>query len=117
MAWHYEACTNAPLSDYIKNLIFRELPLKKSYFPYTFDKRIYIDLGNSQGYKDEIEKPSRTDSKLFATIELKAALAKAMKLRAWGYANGEYLYMLVDGGLTLKYKLYIIKWQDNELEE
>ena len=25
-----------------------------------------------------------------------------MKLRVWGYANSEYLYMLVDGGLDTK---------------
>ena len=40
-----------------------------------------------------------------------------MRLRVWGYTNGEYLYMLVDGGLTLKYKIYAIKSQDDALEE
>ena len=40
-----------------------------------------------------------------------------MRLRVWGYSNGEYLYMLIDGNLTLKYKTYTKKSQDDELEE
>ena len=40
-----------------------------------------------------------------------------MRLRIWRYTNREYLYMLVDGGLTLKYKTYTIKLQDDALEE
>ena len=39
-----------------------------------------------------------------------------MKLWVWGYTNGEYLSMLVDGRLTLKYKTYTIKSQDDALE-
>ena len=39
-----------------------------------------------------------------------------MKLPVWGYTNGEYLYMLVNGGLTLKYKTYTIKLQNDALE-
>ena len=31
---------------------------------------------------------------------------KKTRLRVWGYSNGEYLYMLVDVKLTLKYKTY-----------
>ena len=40
-----------------------------------------------------------------------------MRLIIWRYSNGEYLYMLVDGNLTLKYKTYTIKSQDDELEK
>ena len=39
-----------------------------------------------------------------------------MRLRVWGYTNGEYLYMLTDGSLTLKWKTYIIKPLDDALE-
>ena len=42
---------------------------------------------------------------------------KKMRLRVWGYSNSEYLYMLTDGNLTLKYKRYTKKWQDHDLEE
>ena len=51
------------------------------------------------------------------TIELKNALVKKIRLRVWGYSNGEYLYMQKDRSLTLKYKTYTIQLQYNELEE
>ena len=40
-----------------------------------------------------------------------------MRLRVRGYTKDEYLNILVDGGLTLKYKTYTIKLQDDALEE
>ena len=39
-----------------------------------------------------------------------------MRLRVWGYTNGEYLYVSTDGSLTLKYKTYIIKSLEDALE-
>ena len=39
-----------------------------------------------------------------------------MRLRVWGYTNGEYLHMLVNESFTLKYKIYTIKSQDDALE-
>ena len=45
------------------------------------------------------------------TIDSKNALSKKKKrLRVWEYTNGDYLYMLLDGRLTLKYKKYSIKF-------
>ena len=73
-------------------------------------------MQDSLGYTDEIEKPSRNDSKLNVTTELSNPLAKKMRLRAWGYTNGEYLYMLTDVNLTLKYKTYTIKSLNDALE-
>ena len=32
-----------------------------------------------------------------------------MRLRVWGYTNGEHIYLLHDGSLTLKYKTYTLK--------
>ena len=49
-------------------------------------------------------------------IEMKNPLPKKMRLRVWGYINGKYLYMLLDGRLTLKYKTYTIKSEQDELE-
>ena len=65
------------------------------------------------GYTDEIEKPSRNDTELTVTTETKSPLAKKMRLRVWGYNNGEYLYLLRDGKLMLKYKTYKIKALDD----
>ena len=39
-----------------------------------------------------------------------------MMLRVWGYSMRQYFYVLVDSGLTLKYKTYAITTEDN-LEE
>lgn len=50
--------------------------LETDYFVAESDKRIYIDIQDSLGYKEEIEKPRRNDSKLNVTTELKAALTK-----------------------------------------
>ena len=50
------------------------------------------------------------------TIETKNVLSKKMRLRVWGYTNGEYRYMLLDGGVTLKYKTYTIKSEEDEHE-
>ena len=39
-----------------------------------------------------------------------------MSLSVWGYSMGEYLYMLADSGLTLKYKTHSVITED-DLEE
>ena len=39
-----------------------------------------------------------------------------MRVRVWGYKNGEYFYTLTDGSLTLKYKTYTLKSLDDALE-
>ena len=97
--------------------MFQELLLESDYFGTKSDEKIYIDLRDSLGYTKEIEKPSRNDSKLDVAIELRNPLAKVIKLRVWGYTNCEYLYMLTEGNLTLKYKIYTIKSLGDALEE
>ena len=68
------------------------------------------------GYTNEIEKLSRNDSKMTINVKMKNPLSKMMRLRVWENTNGEYLYMLLDGGLTLKNKTYTIKSEEDELE-
>ena len=89
---------------------------EEDYFSDSSGARLYVDLRQSCGYANELEKPTRNDSKMTITIETKNSLAKQMTLRVWGYTNGEYIYLLHDGSLTLKYKTYTIKLQDEELE-
>ena len=107
VAWNCNGYSAVLISDYINNPTFQELPVEKDYFGNDSDERVYIEFRDSLGYTNETEKPSRNDSKLTLTIELKSALTKKMMLRVWRYTNNEYLYMLADGGLTLKYKAYI----------
>ena len=107
--WNW--CSVAPLTDYINNPIYTELPTEEQYFT-TSDKRVYLDLGDSLGYTNEIEKLSRNDSKVVLKIKLNNQLIRKMRLRVWGYSMGEYLYILGRSGLTLKYKTYSIVMQE-----
>ena len=66
------------------NPVFQELLLKSNYFGNKFDEKVYINLRRSLGYANEIEKPSRNDSKLTVKIELKNALTHKKRLRVWG---------------------------------
>ena len=91
IASHCDGYTNVPVSDYINNPVFQELLPENTYIPNTSDGRIYLDLRESLGYINEMGRPSRNDSKLKLTIEIKIPLTKKMRLRVWGYTNGEYL--------------------------
>ena len=116
IALHCDGYTNAPVSDYINNPVLQELLPENTYMFNTSDKGIYVDFRDSLGYTNEMESPSRTDSKWKLTIKTKIPLTKKMRLRVWGYTNREYLYMLQEGSLMLKYKTYTIKSLDDALE-
>ena len=111
LVWHTDGYSTAPLTGFMNNPVAQELKDEEDYFSNDSDKRIYVD------YTHELEKLSRNDSKMRITIELKNALAKKMRLRVWGYSNGEYLYMQKEGSLILKYKTYTSKSLCNELEK
>ena len=83
VAWHCNGYTAALISDYINNPVFQELLLESNYSDAKSDENIYIDLRDSLGYMDEIEKPSINDSKLNVTIELRIPVAKKMRPRVW----------------------------------
>ena len=74
VALHYNGYTAAPVSDYINNPVFQELLLESDYFRAKSDEKSYIDLWDSFGYTDKIQKLSRNDSKLNVTIELRNPL-------------------------------------------
>ena len=69
VAWNCNGYSAAPISDYINNPIFQELPLEKDYFDEDQDKKVYIDLRDRLGHTNEIEKLSSSDSKLKLIIE------------------------------------------------
>ena len=85
VAWH----CSGPITDYVNNPLCQELPDEIDYFGAESGERIYIDLRDSLGYTNEIEKPSRNDSRMTLTVEVKNALRKKIRLRVWGYSNGE----------------------------
>ena len=102
LAWHTNGCSNAPITNFANNPIAQELKDESEYFGNDSDERVYVDLRNSKSYANELERPSRNDSKMTILIELKNALAKKIRLRVCGYTSGEHLYMQQDGALTLK---------------
>ena len=88
-AWHCDGYSAAAISNFINNPMFQELLLEPDYSCAKSDKKVYIDLRNSLGYTNLIEKPSRNDSNLNVTIELKNAPAHKMRLPVWGNTIGE----------------------------
>ena len=108
VAWNCNGCSIAPLADYASNPVFQELPDEDTYF-LNSDEQIYLDLRHSKGYTNKLEKLRRDESDLLLKIEFKNALQKKMRLRVWGYLQGEYLYLLTNCGLTMNYKTHTIE--------
>ena len=52
-----------PLSEYMNNPIFQELPDEDKYFSVTNDDRMYLDLRATSGHVKKVEKLERNDSK------------------------------------------------------
>ena len=73
VAWNCKGSSVAPLTDYMDNPIFRELPDEEEYFRLKSNETIYLDLRASSGYVKEAEKLERNDSKINLQITLKKA--------------------------------------------
>ena len=101
VAWSCNGCSVAPLMDYTNNPIYQELPNESDYFS-TSNETIYLDLRASYGYKKEMEKLERNDSKLNLKIQLKNLVTKKLRVRIWGNSMGEYIYILAKDGLMLQ---------------
>ena len=63
LAWYTNGCSNASVTNFMNNPIAQELKKENEYFASDSDERLYIDLRLSHSYTDELEKPSRNDSK------------------------------------------------------
>ena len=107
----------APVSDYVDNPIFQELPDQETYFSAKSDERIYLDLRASSGYVKEAEKLERNDSKINLQITLKDTADFNLRVRVWAYSLSEYLYVLSKSGLTLKHRTYTINQTDEDFLE
>ena len=93
LAWHTNGCLTVPVTDFVNNPIAQELKKENEYFSDKFDERLYVDLRPSHGYTDELEKPTRNDSKMTITIETKTLLAKKNETRSVGlYKQRVYLF-------------------------
>ena len=107
----------APLSDYMDNPIFQELPDEDTYFSAKSDEKIYLDLRVSSGYVKEAEKLERNDSDINLQITLKNVADFSLRVRICTYSLSEYLYVLSKSGLTLKHRTYTINQSDEDFLE
>ena len=73
IAWNCNESSIAPLTEYMDNPIFQELPDEETYYSLKSDEKIYLDLRASSGYVREAEKLERNDSKVNLQITLKEA--------------------------------------------
>ena len=117
LAWSCNGSSVAPVSDYVDNPIFQELPDQETYFSAKSNERIYLDLRASSGYVKEAEKLERNDSKINLQITLKDTADFNLRVRVWAYSLSEYLYVLSKSGLTLKHRAYAINKTDEDFLE
>ena len=75
VVWYCKGSDIAPLSDYVHNPAYQELPTMSEYFA-SADEKIFFDLKCRKGYANEIEKLNRDDSDLSVTVTLKIVAAK-----------------------------------------
>ena len=71
LAWNCNGSSVAPITDYIDNPIFQELPDEDKYFSLKSDEKVYLDLRATSEYVKEAEKLERNDSKINLQITLK----------------------------------------------
>ena len=117
VAWHCNGSSVAPVTDYMDNPIYRELPNEEEYYSLKSDERVYLDLRASSGYVREAEKLERNGSKINLVITLKEAAKYNLRVRIWAYSLSEYLYVLSKSGLTLKHRTYAINQSDDDFLE
>ena len=105
-----------PLTDYMNNPIFQELPDEDMYFDVKNDDQVYLDLMASSGYVKE-KKLERNDSRINLQITLKTAARHKLRVPIWAYSFSEYLYVLSKSALTLKHRTYAINQSDEDFLE
>ena len=81
MAWNCNGSSVAPLTEYINNPIFQELPDEDKYFSVTNNDRISLDLRATSGYVKEAEKLERNNSEIILYIMLKTIATKKLTVR------------------------------------
>ena len=109
VAYNYEGCSSAPLTQY-KNIEIYEEMIEEDEF--TTDDRILIDMRRSKGYTDQLEKLNRDNSGIGVVITFKEVAAKKLRLRVTGFCQTEYWYLLSSKGYIMSYKNYNISKVD-----
>ena len=81
IAWNCNGSSVVPLSEYIDNPIYQELPDEQTYYSLKSDKKVYLDLRASSGYVKEAEKLERNDSKINVQINFKNAATFKLRVK------------------------------------
>ena len=68
-----KGCSRAPLTQYKNNEIYQEITSEDDYTTNDTDDRVWIDMKQSKGYTDELEKINRHDSGIALIIGFKRA--------------------------------------------
>ena len=61
VAWHTNGCSTAPLTDFASHPIAQKLKDGTDYYGDDSDEKVYVDLRDSRGYTNGLNKPSRSD--------------------------------------------------------
>ena len=107
-----KGCSRAPLTQYKNNEIYQEITSEDDYTTNDTDDRVWIDMKQSKGYTDELEKINRHDSGIALIIGSKKATTGKLKLQITGYSHGEYWYLLSNKGFVMSFKNYDISKAD-----
>ena len=75
-AYNCNGCSSAPLSQYINNEIYQEMPDEDKFADNERDDRTYIDMRRSKSYTDELDKLIVIIEMLCFTSNLKKLLQK-----------------------------------------
>ena len=93
VAWNCNGSSVVPLTEYMDNPIFQELPDEECYYSLKSDENVYLNLRASSGYVREAEKLERNDSKINQQITFKKAANFKLRVRIWAYALSQSTYM------------------------
>ena len=113
VAYNFNGCSAAPITQYRNNEIFQEIPKEKDYFRSSSDEKLYVDMRRSKGYTDELEKLTRGDSDVSLTVKLKAATTKRLRLKIIGYSQSEYFYTTSSQGQIMSFKRFNVTRDNN----
>ena len=112
VSYNCNDCITVPLTQYENNPIYQEITERDEYGASDKYDRVYIDMRRSKWDTDELEKLTRDNSAVSLTVNLKTAAEKKKRLRAVGYSQAEYWYILSNKCSIMTYKNYNISKAD-----
>ena len=113
VAYNCNGCSAALITQYRNNEIFQEITKEKDYFKSSSDEKLYINMGRSKGYTDELENLTRGDSDVSLTGKLKAVTRKRLRLKIIGYSQSEYFYITSRQVQIMSFKRFNVTRDNN----